>query len=52
MQRKPIDPYFQNKIKYSVCNRRGKVLAEVFVLNADMLPVKRPAKRGKGKCRV
>lgn len=36
--RKPIDPIFQNKIKYDVIGQHGQLIGEVFLLSRDMLP--------------
>jgi hypothetical protein len=46
-QRRVIDPIFQNRIKYRIRGKGGHTLAEVFVLNRSMLPIKQSRKRKK-----
>ncbi|WP_308722468.1 hypothetical protein [Paenibacillus polysaccharolyticus] len=43
--RKPIDPIFQNKIKYDVIGQHGQLIGEVFLLSRDMLPIKQPERK-------
>ncbi|WP_338542773.1 hypothetical protein [Paenibacillus tundrae] len=44
-QRKPIDPFFQSKIKYDVVGEQGQLIGEVFLLSRDMLPTKQPDRK-------
>lgn len=49
-QRKIIDPFFQDRMKFPIMGRGGQKLAEVFVLDTGMFPVKesrRVKKRGR-----
>ncbi len=46
-QRKIIDPFFQDRMKFPIMGRGGQKLAEVFVLDPGMLPIKEPRKRKK-----